>query len=87
MFAHQGVAGRSTAIIHAHSDIAEATNKPLLAEEGRMQFSTAHHARMIDVDIDLVATHGPVHLADKKGADVSIRAPDSMAPREASDER
>lgn len=79
---HRGyrtLAGGTTGIIHAHNDIVDAANRPLLAEERRMVFSTAEHARIIDVDIDLVAAHGPVHLADMKDAGVYIRVPDSMA--------
>ncbi|MFM8379038.1 MAG: PmoA family protein [Planctomycetia bacterium] len=79
---HQGyrtLAGGTTAVIHASNEICDAHNKPLLAEERRMTFSAAPAARIIDVDIDLVAAHGPVELADMKDAGVYIRVPDSMA--------
>ena len=79
---HRGyrtLAGGTTAVIHAHNEIVDATNKPLLAEERRMTFSLAPDARIIDVDIDLVAAYGPVEMADMKDAGVSIRVPDSMA--------
>ena len=78
---HRGyrtLAGGTTGVIHARNDIVDAGNRPLLAEERRMTFSSAPNARIIDVDIDLVAAYGPVTLADKKDAGVYIRVPDSM---------
>lgn len=78
---HRGyrtIGGGSTAVIHAHNDIVDAANKPLLAEERRMTFSFSPAARIIDVDIDLIATYGSVDLADMKDAGVYIRVPDSM---------
>jgi hypothetical protein len=44
-----------------------------------MTFSFGPGVRLIDVDIDLVAAHGPVELADMKDAGLYIRVPDSMA--------
>jgi hypothetical protein len=76
---YRALAGGTTAVIHAHSEICDASNRPLLAEARRMTFSTAPSKRIIDVDIDLVAAHGPVELADMKDAGVYIRVPDSMA--------
>ena len=76
---YRTLAGGTTAVIHAQSDICDAHNKPLLALERRMTFSTAPSQRIIDVDIDLIASHGPVELADMKDAGVYIRVPDSMA--------
>ena len=79
---HQGyrtLAGGTTAVIHARNEICDAHNHPLLAEERRMTFSVAPSARIIDVDIDLVAAHGPVELADMKDAGLYVRVPDSMA--------
>ena len=73
------LAGGTTAVIHARNDICDAHNKPLLAEERRMTFSAAPNLRIIDVDVDLIAAHGPVDLADRKDAGVYIRVPDSMA--------
>jgi hypothetical protein len=75
---YRAVAGGPTAVIHAHNQIVDATNRPLVDEERRMTFSVAPGVRMIDVDIDLVASHGPVDLADMKDAGVYIRVPDSM---------
>jgi hypothetical protein len=76
---YRAVTGGTTAVIHAHNELVDAANKPLLTEERRMTFSAAPDARIIDVDIDLVAGHGPVDLADKKDAGVYVRVPDSMA--------
>ena len=76
---YRALAGGTTAVIHAHSEIVDAANKPLLAEERRMMFSSTPDARIIDVDIDLVAAYGPVEMADMKDAGVYIRVPDSMA--------
>lgn len=70
--------GGPTAVIHAHNQIVDAANAPLLDEERRMTFSFAAGVRMIDVDIDLIASHGPVDLADMKDAGVYIRVPDTM---------
>lgn len=78
---HRGyrtIAGGSTAVIHARNDIVDAANKPLLAEERRMTFSFAPAARILDVDIDLIAAYGSVDLADMKDAGIYIRVPDSM---------
>lgn len=66
------------AVIHAVNDVVDAANRPLMTEERRMTFSFAAGASLIDVDIDLVANHGPVELADMKDAGVYIRVPDSM---------
>ena len=76
---YRTLAGGTTAVIHARSEICDASNRPLLAEERRMTFSTAASQRIIDIDIDLVAAHGPVELTDMKDAGVYIRVPDSMA--------
>ena len=76
---YRTLAGGTTAVIHAQSEICDASNRPLLAEERRMTFSVAPSQRIIDIDIDLVAAHGPVDLADMKDAGVYVRVPDSMA--------
>lgn len=76
---YRAVTGGPTAVIHAHNQIVDAANAPLLDEERRMTFSYGPGVRMIDVDIELIASHGPVDLADMKDAGIYIRVPDSMA--------
>lgn len=76
---YRALAGGTTAVIHAHNAICDAHNKPLVAEERRMTFSSLPGQTVLDVDIDLVAAHGPVELADMKDAGVYVRVPDSMA--------
>ena len=78
---HRGyrvLTGGETAVIHAHNELLDASNKPLLAEERRMTFSVGPEARVLDVDIDLVAAYGPIELADMKDAGLYIRVPESM---------
>jgi hypothetical protein len=75
---YRSLTGGRTAVIHARNEIVDPFNKPLLSEERRMTFAFAPGVRLIDVDIDLVAAHGPVELADMKDAGVYIRVPDEM---------
>lgn len=78
---HRGyrvLSGGDSAVIHAHNELCDAANKPLLAEERRMTFSVGPAGRVVDVDIDLVAAHGPVELADMKDAGLYIRVPETM---------
>lgn len=76
---YRTLAGGTAAVIHAHNEICDAHNKPLLTEERRMTFCDTTDRRIIDLDVDLIAAHGPVELADMKDAGVYIRVPDSMA--------
>jgi len=75
---YEMLAGGPTATIHARSDVLDPAGKPILADERRFVCSLAADARVIDVDIDLVASHGPVTLADMKDAGLYIRVPESM---------
>jgi hypothetical protein len=78
---HRGyvaLAGGPTGTIHATSDVLDPAGKPILADERRFVFSLAGDARVIDVDIDLVAAHGAVTLTDMKDAGLLIRVPESM---------
>lgn len=75
---YRTLAGGATAVIHARNDVCDAAGTPTMAEERRMTFSGGREARIIDLDIDLVAAYGPVELADRKDAGVLIRIPDSM---------
>lgn len=60
-------------------DYVDAAGKKLLEEHRRMIFRADADTRTIDVDIDLIASEGPVVAADKKDAGLSIRVPTSMA--------
>jgi len=68
-----------TATIVALSDYLDGTGKKLLEEKRTMTFSLDGDSRLIDVDIELTASEGPVKAADKKDAGLSIRVPTSMA--------
>jgi len=65
--------------IIALSDYLDASGKKLLEERRTMTFSTEGDSRLIDVDIELIASEGSVKAADKKDAGLSIRVPTSMA--------
>jgi hypothetical protein len=72
-------ASNGTATIVALSDYLDAAGKKLLEERRTMIFSVNGDHRLIDVDIELTASEGPVTAADKKDAGLSIRVPTSMA--------
>ncbi|MCB1226407.1 MAG: PmoA family protein [Verrucomicrobiales bacterium] len=68
-----------TATLIALSDYLDHAGKKQLEERRTMIFSLDGDARIIDVDIELIASEGPVVSADKKDAGLSIRVPTSMA--------
>lgn len=68
-----------TATIIALSDYLNASGKKLLSEKRTMIFSLVGDQRLIDVDIELIASAGPVVADDRKDAGLSIRVPTSMA--------
>lgn len=68
-----------SATIAVTIDYVDAAGKKLLEEHRRMIFRADAETRTIDVDIDLIASEGPVVSADKKDAGISIRVPTSMA--------
>jgi hypothetical protein len=72
-------ASEGQATIVARSDYLDAAGKKLLEERRTLVFSLDGESRLIDVDIELLATEGPVTAADKKDAGLSIRVPTSMA--------
>lgn len=65
--------------IVARSDYLDKSGKKLLEEKRTMVFSIEGENRIIDIDIELIATEGPVQVADKKDAGISIRVPTCMA--------
>ena len=72
------LAGGTSGVIHAVSDVLDPTGKPILVDEQRIACSLSGETRVIDVDIDLIAAHGEVTLTDMKDAGLYIRVPESM---------
>jgi hypothetical protein len=72
------ISGGAVAVVHAVADHLDHDGRPVLAEERRMTFGADADRRWIDVDLDLVAAHGPVTVADRKDAGLSIRVPHAM---------
>ena len=76
--AYLGLAGGKTGTVHSTSDVLDPTGRPILADERRFVFALDGDARVIDVDIDLIASYGAVTLTDMKDAGLYIRVPESM---------
>lgn len=72
-------AGDGAATIVALSDYLDNAGKKLLEERRTMVFSVRGDQRIIDVDLELIASEGPVVAGDRKDAGLSIRVPSSMA--------
>lgn len=72
------LSGGAVGVVHAVADHLDHDGRPVLAEERRMTFGADADRRWIDVDLDLVAAHGPVTVADRKDAGLSIRVPHTM---------
>lgn len=71
--------GGETGVIFALSDYVDQTGKVIITEERKMTFKVDGGARIIDVDIDLIASQGTVKVDDKKDSGLSIRVPHSMS--------
>lgn len=71
--------GGATGVIYALSDYVDAAGKVIITEERSMTFQVIDGARVIDVDIDLIASQGNVMVDDKKDSGLSIRVPHSMS--------
>jgi hypothetical protein len=71
--------GGKTGVVYALSDYLDHDGKVICSEERCMTFQVDGDTRMIDVDIDIVASQGPVTVDDKKDAGLSIRVPHSMS--------
>jgi hypothetical protein len=67
------------ATIFTLNDYLDPSGKKGLTEERRLTFRAADDTRVIDFDIDLIASEGDVHVEDKKDAGLSIRVPTTMA--------
>jgi len=71
--------GGETGVLVTVSDYVDAAGKKTLEEVRRYTFAVKDETRVIDVDIDLIATEGDTLVDDKKDAGISIRVPTSMA--------
>lgn len=71
--------GGETGVIHAMSDYVDPEGKVTITEDRKMTFKVVGDTRVIDVDIDLIASNGAVTVDDKKDAGLSIRVPHSMS--------
>ena len=67
------------AVVSTLNDIVDASGKKLLEEQHTMTFRVTADTRIIDFDIDFIASEGPVTVGDKKDSGFSIRVPTSMA--------
>lgn len=70
--------GKDKAYITSITDWVGPDGKKVLEDERRIAFSVSEGARIIDFDIDLKATEGPVHFGDSKEGVFGIRVPTSM---------
>lgn len=72
--------GGATGVLTALSDYVDAEGKVTLTEERTLTFRVEDDgSRVIDVDIDLIASEADVVVDDKKDAGLSIRVPHSMS--------
>ena len=71
--------GGKAATLTALSDYVEASGKVTITEERTLTFKVEGDTRVIDVDIDLIASQGDVVVDDKKDSGLSIRVPHSMS--------
>lgn len=68
-----------TAVLTVVADHVDAGGKKILEEVRRHTFRDTGAARVIDVDIELIATEGDTFVDDKKDSGLSIRVPSEMA--------
>jgi hypothetical protein len=71
--------GGETAVITTISDYVDAAGKKTSEELRKYTFAVKGANRLIDVDIDLIASEGDILVDDKKDAGLSIRVPSEMA--------
>ena len=71
--------GGDTAVIVTLSDYVDAEGKKTSEDQRTFTFSVKGVSRVIDVDIDLIASEGDILVDDKKDAGLSIRVPTEMA--------
>ena len=70
--------GGDAAVVDTVGTALTRDGKPLLEVTQRFDFSCEGEHRLIDIAVDLVATHGAIELADMKDAGLSIRVPESI---------
>ena len=70
--------GGDAAVVDTVGTALTRNGKPLLEVAQRFDFSCEGEHRLIDIAVDLVATHGAIELADMKDAGLSIRVPESI---------
>lgn len=68
-----------TAVLTVVADHVDAAGKKILEEVRRHTFKDTGATRVIDVDIELIATEGDTLVDDKKDSGLSIRVPSEMA--------
>ncbi|MBL9129564.1 MAG: PmoA family protein [Verrucomicrobiaceae bacterium] len=71
--------GGSTGVIEAYADYVTSAGKKTIAEKRVMTFKVEGDTRVIDVDIDLIASYGEIVVGDEKDSGLSIRVPHSMS--------
>ncbi len=71
--------GGETAVIKTVSDYLDAEGKKTSEEVRKYTFAVKGDTRLIDVDIELIASEADILVDDKKDAGLSIRVPTEMA--------
>lgn len=71
--------GGEKAVLKTVSDYVDAAGKKTIEEVRTYTFQAKGDTRMIDVDIELIATEGDTLVDDKKDSGLSIRVPTNMA--------
>lgn len=73
------IKGGETAVIKTVSDYLDAAGKKTSEEVRKYTFAVKGGTRLIDVDIELIASEADILVDDKKDAGLSIRVPTEMA--------
>ena len=71
-------AAHDRAIVVSVNDYIGADGRKLISDVRTFVFRVIRGAHIIDIDIELVASHGPANLSDKKDSGFSVRVPTSM---------
>mgnify|MGYP003670335064 CR=1 FL=1 len=71
--------GGDKGVLVAVSDYVDQEGKKLIEERRTFTFDATADTRVIDVDLELIATYGDVEIGDRKDAGLSIRVPHSMS--------